>query len=168
MFKLKQSIAIATAVLSGALSFSIQAAQDGALGNPSIGSTIISITKDDAVMISNVDDINFGVHSALISDISGGDEVCVYSSTEKYVVTATTPTGAFNFNGPAPLPFSVMWNGEVLKHGLPSQTNAGDSFSFNCNGSANVALEASVAAADFNISPAGFYSEVVTLTVEPI
>jgi len=167
MVNLKKSLLVTSALLLGGLSLSSMAAKDGELGNPSIGETIISVQKDHAVMISNVDDINLGLHSAVASDLVGGDSLCVYTSADSYVVTATTASGKFNLLGPTELPFSLLWNGQPLSHGVQSQNFFGDNTSFNCNGSTNVELVASIGAAEFNVAPTGFYSEAVVLMVQP-
>jgi len=167
MTNFNKNILALTTLLSGLVSFSALAASNGELGSPSIGSTQISVTKDEAVMLSDVHDINLGIHSAVVSNLVGGDEMCVYSSSEKYSVMASTLSGGFNLLGPGSIPFSLEWNGEPLAHGLQSQTMFGDSVNFNCNGSQNASLLAIVQATDFNAAESGFYSEIVTLTIEP-
>jgi hypothetical protein len=68
------------------------AATPGTLGPTSQGTLEITLTIDPLVQISALDDIALGTYVGL-GDMTGADDLCVYSNNGGYDITATG-TGA--------------------------------------------------------------------------
>ena len=142
----------------------------------------MQITKGDAVRISNLRDFFFtaavGVPPQQI------DDICVYSTTGAYTVTASS-----NGNGSGGPQFRMInaaatehvryyveyrddtfsQNGDTLTHNVPSvtYTNA-DTTSDNCSGGVNSRIIINIDAPTFNAATPDTYTDTLTLLVQPI
>jgi len=95
-----------------AMTGSVFAATDGDLGATSTGTSIINISKDNAVQITNVDDIDLGTQGNLTATATQSDDVCVFSSTGGYAITLTSANGSFDLKSGATttdIPYSIDW-----------------------------------------------------------
>ncbi len=162
------------AVLASSLiaSGSLMAATQGNLGLESEGSSIVTIIKQNAVQISNVNDLDLGTAAFLAADASANDDVCIFNSTASYQVTVTSTNGMNLVDGTDMIPYAVEWsaNGGAavgVSDGVPVTGLVGDQASLDCNGGTNANFSATVAAADFNAAAPGTYTDTLTLLVEP-
>jgi len=169
MTKLKLTLIASALVVSG----SALAASDGNLDTSSVGESIVTIIKDNAVQISNVNDIDLGNHATLAADAVESDSVCVFSSTTNYNVTIDSANGGFKLmDGAEEIPYALTWaaNGgtaAAVTDGTSIAGLAGDNASLNCGNGTNATFEVTVASADFNAAVPGSYSDTLTLTVAP-
>lgn len=164
MRQFKLSLIAASLAFSG----SVLAATDGSLGLTSVGESVVTIIKDNAVQITNVNDIDLGQHATLAADLAVGDDVCVFSSTSGYNVTITATGNTFALDsGSDTIPFTLEWNGAAVTHGTQMTGLTGDNVSLNCGASTNANFEVTVLAADFNAAPPGTYTNTLSLTVAP-
>lgn len=125
-----------------------QAATQGLLGATSTGTSTISITKSVQAQISDIQDMTLPNWSIGDGAVELSSDVCVYSSTGSYRVTATGSglVNAFTLaSGLNVLPYSVTWNsggvgnlastGATLLPNVQSLTMANASTaSATCNG----------------------------------
>ncbi len=171
MKNFKTILFASTLVISG----TALAAQDGTLGTNSIGESIVTIIKQNAVQITDVGDIDLGSHATLTADAVGSDDVCVFSSTTNYNVTVDSANGGFNLmDGAAAIPYSLTWasNGGAaasVSDGVAVTGLSGDNTSLICagTGGSNATFEVTVAVADYNAATPGTYTDTLTLTVAP-
>jgi len=77
---------------------SMAAVQGTLSATESEGQADINISKDNAVMISMIDDINLGNFGNLSETLTGDDDVCVFSSTGGYSITITSGNGSFDLS----------------------------------------------------------------------
>ena len=90
-----------------------QAAVQGALGATSVGSATISVTKAIQAQISDISDMTLANWSVGDGAVTLSSNVCVYSSTGSYKVTATGSGAGSAFSitsGSGTIPYSVTWN----------------------------------------------------------
>jgi spore coat protein U-like protein len=169
MTKLKLTIIASALVVSG----SALAASDGTLGTSSAGESIVTIIKDNAVLISDVNDIDLGAHAALAADAVESDDVCIFSSTTNYNVTIDSANGGFRLmDGTEEIPYGLTWSANggtaaTVADGTAITGLAGNSTSLDCASGTNATFEVTVASADFNSAVPGSYSDTLTLTVAP-
>lgn len=157
--------AVASVVLA---SGSAIAASDGTLGLTSTGTSVVTIIKENAVQISNVNDLDLGTHSSLAANAVAADDVCVFSSTTGYNLTVTSANGVFELqDGAEAIPYDLSWNTAPVTEGGVMSGLTGDNSSLNCGGGTNAAFEVTVAAADFNGAEPGSYTDTLTLLVQP-
>ncbi|RJF87810.1 hypothetical protein D3874_12895 [Oleomonas cavernae] len=155
------------------------AATQGSLGPTSTGSLVITLAAPNLVRISALDDINLGTFSG--TALAGGDDVCIFSNTGGYNVTASGDgTGsAFELTGFSTgdaVPYNVQWattagatSGTALTAGTPL-TGLGGSFTNpTCRGGAqlNARVLVDVTEAVLSEAPADNYTGTLTLLVEP-
>ena len=147
------------------------AATDGALGLDSTGTSVVTVIKQNAVQITDVDDIDLGTQPSLTADAVGSDDVCVFNSTGNYDVTVSSANGFTLASGTDAMPYGVTWsaNGGAAADAAAGQLTGlvGDSTSTTCAGGTNATFEVTVAAADFNAADPGTYTDTLTLFVEP-
>lgn len=149
------------------MSGSALAATQGSLGATSSGTSLVTVVKEEAVQISNIDDINLGTHDFLAADAVGSDDVCVFNSTGNYAVTVTSASGSFELqSGTDAVAYGVTWNGADATGGQLTDL-AGDVNSPTCNGGTNATFEVTVAVADFNAADSGTYTDTLTLAIVP-
>ena len=100
-------------ILSTALSFPAVAATPGTLGATSTGTANISVTKSVQAQISDLSDMTLSNWTIGSGAVALSSNVCVYSSTGNYKVTATGSGLANIFtiaSGLNLIPYSVVWN----------------------------------------------------------
>lgn len=151
------------------------AAQDGNLGATSAGESVVTLIKDNAVMITDVGDLDLGTHNSTAGDLTASDDVCVFNSSGTYSVTVTSTSSAFNLvDGGNTIPYSLSWIDNVATVPSPVVYNTaltgmqGDTNSTSCGGGTNATFAVTVAANDFNSAPPGSYADTMTLTVTPL
>jgi len=167
-------IALISAAVAASASTVAVAATDGLLDLTSTGTSIITIIKQNAVQITNVNDIDLGTHFALAADEVASDDVCVFSSTGSYDITLTSGAGpAFEMNdgGGTPLAYAVNWTtgGTTTPavSGAVVGTFTSTAVDPTCSGGTNANFEVTVNQADFNAAPNGTYTDTLTLVVTP-
>lgn len=149
------------------------AATDGFLGTSSEGTSVITIVKQDAVQISDVDDLYLGVMGTLTSNKVVGDDVCVFSSTGAYSLTASSVNGSFalmDSNASTDIPYVLQWVTSTVRtvnYGSALTNITGESRSLNCNGSSNARFQVVIVPDDFNEAEPGSYRDTLTLLVQP-
>jgi len=116
------------------------AATDGELGGTSEGTAVINIAKENAVKITNLDDIDLGTSGNLTTTATGSDDVCVYSSTGAYGLVMTSANSEFV---------------------------VGNSLNVDCDGQTNATFTISVAPSDFNAADPGTYTDTLIMLVQP-
>ena len=158
----------ATGVVSAATS-------DGTIGTDSTGTADVTLIKQDAVQITNVDTLDLGTHATLAADRTADDDVCVFNSTSSYNITFTSANGSFELqDGANSIPYSVAWSsngGAVVPvaYSTAITGNTGDATSLTCGAAVtNANFAVTVTAADFNAANPGNYSDTLTLFVEAI
>lgn len=128
--------------------FPLQAATQGTLGLTSTGSASISVTKSVQAQITDIHDMTLANWSIGDGAVTLTSNVCIYSSTGSYKVTATGSGVANAFtlqSGGNTLIYSVTWNsggvgnlantGSLLLSGVQSTTfSNADTGSATCSG----------------------------------
>lgn len=152
------------------------AATQGTLGTDSTGTADVTVIKENAVQISDVDDIDLGSHPVLAADATGSDDVCVFNSTGSYNVTVTSANN-FSLDSTAgqSIAYAVTWAEVVggLAGPAADATNGqltgltGDATAVDCSGGTNATFTVTVAQADFNAAAPGTYEDTLTMMVEP-
>ncbi len=145
----------------------------------------ISITRGEAVRISNIDDWLIGVFTATdsINTIQyNWDWECVYSSTGSYRVQVLSQNGGSQLtltSGPNSMRYWIYAyyrrgnNYQLSGHTSPDFTlsNLSGSTQIDCSdeptSASNLWFAALVRPADFNPAPPGIYQDLVTLLVSP-
>ena len=159
----------------------------GALGPTSTGTSNISVTKSVQAQISDISDMTLSNWSVGGGAVTLSSNVCVYSSTGSYKITATGSGTAGGFtiaSGSNTIPYSVTWNaggagalgntGTVLSTNVQSvtQTNASIS-SATCGGggagndTARVIVGITSTAMDAAVSSNTPYTGTLTMLVTP-
>lgn len=150
------------------------AALDGTLGATSTGESDVILIKDNAVMITDVGDLDLGTHNSTATDLGASDDVCVFNSTATYNVTVTSANAAFNLvSGANTIPYSLTWaDSSTVANPVVYNTAMtgllGDRTSISCGGGTNATFAVNVAANDFNNAPPGSYADTLTLTITPL
>lgn len=111
-------------------SFSAYAATQGTLGATSTGTANISITKSVQAQISDISDMTATNWSIGDGAVTMTSNICIYSSTGSYKITATG-NGASNAftvaSGGNTIPYTVTWNaggaGGLANSGTALTTN---------------------------------------------
>ena len=154
------------------------AATQGTLGATSTGSLNITLTIDALVQISALDDIPLGNYTGG-ANMTGADDLCVYSNTGGYEITATGDDGAggsaFELVGTsANIPYTVEWadtagagTGTALTTGTPLTGQGGTFTTPDCGGVDNARVIVTVNSTDLGAAPADNYLGVLTLLVAP-
>ena len=149
------------------------AATDGTLGSTSTGTSIINIAKQNAVQITDVDDIDLGTAGNLTATATESDSVCVFSSTGAYNITLSSTNGSFELsdtNTTTNIPYSVDWTvgtATTAVYNTAITGLVGDSTAVDCGATTNATFSVSVTAANFNAADPGNYSDTLTLLVQP-
>ncbi|MCB1644178.1 MAG: hypothetical protein KDI36_01930 [Pseudomonadales bacterium] len=170
---------IITASALALISSASMAATDGSLGADSTGTSDLSLTINDRVQITGVDDIALGAYSGS-GVLTGETEFCVYrNGGDNYKVTLTTDQASFVVKSATTLDtiaFSASIDddldasdGESLTYNTASAVALAGSNSVTCGGSSNAALQVSFAEAALQAAAsANDYQATVTVFVEPI
>ena len=163
------------------------AATQGSLGSTSTGVANISITKSVQAQISDLTDMALSHWSIGDGAVTLSTNVCVYSSTGNYKVTATGSglVGAYTINsGLNFIPYSVTWNaggagslastGTSLTAGLQSSSFGNASISSaTCSGggasndTARLVVGITSSAMDSAASSATPYTGSITMLITP-
>jgi hypothetical protein len=153
------------------------AASQGSLGATSQGSLDITLTIDPLVQISALDDIPLGAYTGG-GDMTGDDDLCVYSNNGGYDITATGNGAgqAFELIGTsANVPYTVEWattagagTGTALTTGV-ALAGQGGNFAGgpNCSAGENAQVIVTVGSAALGAAPADNYTGVLNLLVAP-
>lgn len=148
-------------------------AADGFVGSESEALTVISFTKQNSVRISGLNDINLGTRSSLATSERHTADLCVYSSTGAYAVTATSLNGKFELrsgNGPDAILYRLQWVSGGTRDLLPAISVSGligHVSDIDCNGYLNASIRIIVSASSFNNADPGAYSDTLMLLVRP-
>ena len=140
------------ATIIAALPSVAMAATPGLLGLASTGSIIISVTKSLQAQITGLTDMTLSNWVIGQGAVTLHSDVCIYSSTGSYKVTATGNglAGAFSIaSGSNVLPYSVKWNSA----GANNLDDTGTSL--NTNSQSTVFTNASTGSANCNGGGAG-------------
>lgn len=147
------------------------AATDGLLGRESEATTLISFVKQNSVRISGINDINLGSRASLTSSERHTEDVCVYTSTGAYAVTATSLNGVFELrseDGSDAIIYRLQWISGGTKDLLPSvaiRGLPGHVSDIDCNGDLNASIRIIVSASSFNRADPGVYTDTLLLLV---
>ncbi len=169
-------------LLAGVLSNSTWAATDGTAGATSTGDINVELTKGDAVRISDLQDMYFA--SGLSLPPRQIDDVCIYSTTGSYTITASSQgngSGGSQFRMLSASkgqivryfvefrPDTFSQNGDTLLHNTTSTTytNA-DTVSDTCSGGVNSRIIIEIHAPTFNAALPDTYTDLLTLLIQPI
>lgn len=156
------------------------AASDGETGASSEGDFELELTIPNLVRITGVADMNFGSYSGS-GVFSRNDNVCVYtnSANGQYLVTAqgSGAASAFTVSDGAShtIPYTVRWNDQTgtsgniqLDPSVSSATQSGaHTSSETCSGGDTANFEISFTQGALLGVPAGTYTGVLTLIIEP-
>ena len=164
--------AVATFAASNAF-----AATQGTLGATSTGSLDITLTIDQLVQISALNDIALGNYTGGGANMTGIDDLCVYSNIGGYQITATGngAGSAFRLIGAgATIPYAVEWadsagaqSGDPMTSGTVLTNQSGTFTTPNCSGGNNARVRVTVNSTDLAAAPAQAYTGVLTLVVAP-
>jgi hypothetical protein len=152
------------------------AAGQGTLGATSTGSLDITLTIDPLVQISALNDIALGTYTGG-GNMTGADDLCVYSNNGGYDITATgNGSGqAFELIGTTEnVPYTVEWatsagagTGTALTTGVTLAGQGGTFTTPDCGGADNAQVIVTVDSNDLGSAPADNYIGVLTLLVAP-
>ncbi|MDR2901975.1 MAG: hypothetical protein LBU87_02555, partial [Lactobacillales bacterium] len=124
---MKKIILLATAAVFWTLPSNIRAATQGTLGLTSIGSVTVTVTINQAMMISNLSDISFSYTPGAGTNQTPSVNVCVYTNTTAgtYYITATSANqsaGTFRVASAAPayIPYTLQWYTQTGTAGTPT------------------------------------------------
>lgn len=164
------------AVCCTAFSFNASAATNP--GAVTYGSTTgdinITVVKNEAMRVSNLDDIDFGTTESAPGALS--DAVCLYSTSGNYFLTASSSNGSgpdFRMSdGTNFIVYDVTWNDGTTTTNMDDAVKSAAAFTGadtandTCNGATNSTIEVAVNAASFNAAPLGAYADTLTLLFE--
>ena len=148
-------------------------ATDGFIGSSSEGTSVLTIVKEDAVQISDVDDLYLGIKGALTSAQVVGDDVCVFSSTGAYSLTVSSTNGGFalkDSNTLTDIRYSLEWvttSTHSVRYNKTLTSLSGNSQSLDCGGSTNARFQVTIRPKSFNKAEPGQYRDTLTLLVHP-
>jgi len=154
-------------------------ASDGNLGASSLGELDVTLTIPQLVRISDLDDIDLGTFAG--SGLSGSDNVCVWSTTRAYAITASGDGtgGSFTLTGAtsgSTLAYTLQWaesagagSGAAMTSGQAIGGRSTTATSPTCNGGTSLNATVLVAVSDtaLGAAVADTYTGTVTLLVEP-
>jgi len=176
--------------LIGAINFPLAsyAASQGTLGATSTGTVNISVTKTVEAQITDIQDMTLPSWSLGDGDVTLYSNVCVYSSTGSYKVTATGSGSGNAFSiasGSNTIPYTVTWNNAGAGGGLSNSgtgltstvqsTNFGNAATTtaDCNGggptndTARIILSISNADLTAAMSSSTAYTGTLTMLITP-
>lgn len=155
------------------------AASDGTLGATSTGTSLVSLTINDRVQISSVNDIALGAYAGT-GTMSGQSTYCAHrNGGGNYTVTLTTDQAAYNVYSATTLdsiPFTVLIDddndasagGASLAYNTASAALVGHTAAA-CAAADNAAIQVSFTQANLQaVASANDYQATVTMLVEPI
>ncbi len=174
-----KKIALSTAIATTLFAGQAFAADQGTLGSTSTGKSVVSLSINDQVQITGVDDISLGAFDGN-NDLTGSTEFCVYrSGGDDYQMTisaegkttlevASATTGdSIGFTARVDGDADAS-NGALIAHNGTSSAFTGSN-AVDCNSSDNAALEVNFAATDLRTATSATdYTATVVILVEPI
>lgn len=176
LIRSKIAVGLAAALSVSAVGGVAFAATQGSLGSTSTGTSSLSATVTDLVQITDVADITLTAATAA-DPLAGNDSVCVYSnaSGNLYEVTASSANGSGSFelsDGSNTMVYTVNWTDSAssqvaLTEGAQTSSNLAGSASTSCADTKTSSVALSVPAATWTTSPAGTYTDTLTLVVAP-
>ena len=155
-------------------------ASDGILGASSTGTADVSLTIEEVVRITDMDDFAFGSYSGS-GALEADDNICVYHNGDgNYKVTITDDTtgspSGFAVEGPlGDIPMEVKWNdapsttgSTLITYGVALAATNANTESENCaTGGLSANMQVDLAEANIQAAPAGAYSSTIVVLVEP-
>ncbi|GAB1266341.1 hypothetical protein NBRC116493_33220 [Aurantivibrio infirmus] len=156
------------------------AATDGTLGATSAGTTVVSVDVPDTVQVSVEQNVNMTYNQGV--DSTGSTGICIY---HRAVATAALTLSSSNQNsvgGTNPTLFNMLFGGNLLPYtvalsgasvvgsvtsGAKMSSIAADSAQVTCNGAFPISIDVNVSTGDLESTPAGTYTDTVTVLVEP-
>ena len=174
-----KKIALTTAIASSLFAGQAFAASQGNLDATSTGESVVTLTINDQVQITGVDDIALGAFDGT-NDLNNQTAFCVYrSGADAYQMTVSADgKTAFEVASATTgdtIGFTTKVDGDNDASNGATIAHGGTSGSFNgsnlidCNGSDNAALEVNFAAADLRTAgSATDYTATIVILVEPI
>lgn len=154
-------------------------AADGTLGSTSTATTSVSVVKGEAVKISDVDSFSFGT-SLTNLPAQKIDDVCVYSTTGNYYITASSVAGTeFDMSSPNndKIRYTVKWTNDLSSNdGTPLSYNTqssvftgADQQNENCASTqATARLILNIDQTSWDAAPAGnTFTDTLQLVVAP-
>jgi hypothetical protein len=169
---------LTVALLFTALPPGVFAAEQGDISDTtSTGTLDLTLEVPPLVRISDLEDIDLGTFDGV--SMSGADDVCVWSTTRAYTITASGDGGSFTLTGGTSgdtLAYSVEWaesagatSGVQLASGaaLTGRTTTATSASCNGGNTPNAAVIVEVGDGDLAAAPADTYTGTLTLVVAP-
>ena len=169
---LKVAAAVSLLASAGAMA----ATNPSTAGLSSTGDLNISVTKGELVRVSQLADMVFPPMPTMAADTTLTDDICVFSTTGGYNLTATSPNASATqlrmAAGGNFLNYSLALNDLTVTQGLPHGTPVTGFTGANttddlCSGGTTATLEATILSTDFNAVPQGAYTDTVTLTFNP-
>ena len=156
------------------------AASDGILGATSTGTADVSLTIDEVVRITDMDDFAFGAYSGS-GNLKADDSICVYHNGDgNYKVTisddSTSTPADFAVEGPlGDIAMEVKWNdqqntagNQAVDFGVGLAGTSANTQSETCaTGGLSANMEVKMAEANIQAAPAGAYISTLTVLVEP-
>lgn len=175
----KKILAVALAAASMAISGVSMAGPGGTAGPTSSLDSIVTLTINGAIRISQVADIPLGTYAADSVDEVGFSNACVSRNLAgNYNVTVTSANGSFALAGTplalaTTIPYQVAWRTganpyDTLAYGTPSGAYAADSNTLAACAAADQKLRVTVPFAGMNTSEAGNYQDTLTVLVSPL
>ena len=174
-----KKIALSTAIASSLFAGQAFAASQGTIGATSTGESVVSLTINDQVQISGVDDIALGAFDGT-NDLTGSTAFCVYRSGAGSYEMTLTAEGKSTFEVASAttldtIPFTAKVDGDsdasdgtTIAHTGTSSTYTG-SDAVDCGSADNAALEVNFAAAALRTAGAATdYTATMVILVEPI
>ncbi|HSG89845.1 MAG TPA: hypothetical protein VLA56_11585 [Pseudomonadales bacterium] len=174
-YKIARSIALVSALIA---SGSALAANDGTRGLESTGDLQVTLSVNDRVQITRLNDIALGAFSGT-GDLVGADGFCAYRNGsglyDLTVSSANAAAGVFRaVSGTDFLAYTVKVDqdadasdGTLTTSGAVQAGLAGSGTSTTCANSDNAAVEVTFAEADLQAAPTGAYVDTLTLLVQP-
>ena len=156
------------------------AANDGDLGEQSVGDLTVRAIINPAVQITKLQDIDLNIDidtaAGTASGRSGTSAACIYNSNGvDYNLKASTAEGSFTLTNSTAdsIRYSVRVDDQsgsnfiAQPHGTQvAKTNASNSL--DCNGGTNATIQVNANQADVIAAGAGVFSSILVLTVEAI
>lgn len=174
----KKILAVALAAASMAFSGVSMAGPGGTAGPTSSLNSIVTLTINGAIRISQVANIPLGTYAANSVDEVGFSEACVSRNLAgNYNVTVTSTNGSFALAGiPATattIPYQVAWRTganpyDTLTYGTASAAYVADSNTLAPCAAVDQKLRVTVPFAGMNTSEAGNYQDTLTVLVSPL
>ena len=160
--------------------YSVFAATDGILASTSTGDLTLSLSVPNLCKISGISDLSFGSYSGS-GTAAQNDNVCVYTNNASgnYKVTAKGSGTALAFtltNSVQIVPYTVRWNnisGTSGNIALTTNSQSGtlsgaNTSSQNCAGGSNSNFQVLITQGSLMSVPAGTYSGILTLVIDPV